>query len=744
MPQVERYGSGQFNTMLEQRDHDDKFISDIIQFGAKFDKDIADFIRDDIMTGNTATIRNHYKKLDKVDFYKPLLYDGTLFPDGPGGSEIVDHTLFGMSPIKDDYSTAQGAAGYHGLADGDDHKEATIDALDSLNMDAMDVAAKVLEPEAIGAIGSTEFKPYQKAWDDSPTLQAEYPTIEQYHSYLVNAHQQQVEGMDTVTDAFVGLCVTGDSLAEYNTVALYYTLSHIFPLITYNGQNYEDIENFPAQSYMYEFVSGYFHTVNGWHGWSHIIREGIVENDFDDGSVKYYRAKSNYEFYTGDEAKIDMSDGDPIVEILQPNVLEENNWSDAKLRNRANGLLEIHVQLPRRNGVNVYGEIRIWDYGTLHAITADGGDFVALLSTMEGLGGSSNPSLGIPSQSTLTVPDEATAIGQVENADPNYSYTMNTDWGDGGGFSVDDQGNITSVNPLDYATANVYWIRITIDDYLTEGSSETTQTITINVENTNSEPEPPERIPPSDIDVTDSGPNLVFFPLEYEAAREIPFFKRERFLRESVQLCIYNVEEVELEWYQTTAFKVAIFVVALIIALYTGYVDGMYIAMTMGEAIITTAFELVMTGLVLQAIGAVASNLGFEELAIIILIAGAIYTSTIDFEMSFKVLSDVANMAMEATNTLIKSYWSDKMKELEDKMRELQEKMKAAELELEELIEAAGGIMRSDSADWITYASSLVTAEATSSTMDRTTNVDNAIINDVGDNTDVSRQLFIY
>ena len=70
--------------------------------------------------------------------------------------------------------------------------------------------------------------------------------------------------------------------------------------------------------------------------------------------------------------------------------------------------------------------------------------------------------------------------------------------------------------------------------------------------------------------------------------------------------------------------------------------------------------------------------------------------------------------------------------------------MKAAELELEELIEAAGGTMRSDSADWITYASSLVTAEATSSTMDRTTNVDNAIINDVGENTDVSRQLFIY
>jgi len=432
------------------------------------------------------------------------------------------------------------------------------------------------------------------------------------------------------------------------------------------------------------------------------------------------------------------------VEILQPNVLEENDWSDARLRNRANGLLEIHVQLPRRNGVNVYGEIRIWDYGTLHAITADSGDFVALLSTMEGLGGSSNPSLGIPSQSTLTVPDEATAIGQVDNADPNYSYTMNTDWGDGGGFSVDDQGNITSVNPLNYATAKVYWIRITIDDYLTEGSSETTQTITINVENTNSDPEPPERIPPSDIDVTDSGPNLVFFPLEYEATREIPFFKRERFLRESVQLCIYNVEEVELEWYQTTAFKVAIFVVALIIALYTGYIEGAYALMTMGEAVVTTAFELVMTGLVLQAIGAVASNLGFEELAVIILIAGAIYANTIDFEMSFKVLSDVANMAMEATNTLIKSYWSEKMKELEDKMRELQEKMKAAELELEELIEAAGGIMRSDSADWITYASSLVTAEATSSTMDRTTNVDNAIINDVGENTDVSRQLFIY
>ncbi len=738
----EYYGNAQFQTMLEQRLHDDKFVSEAIITGSAMDLGLSDFIEGDITTGNTATLRRHYKKSVQLPVYRPTIINGTVFPAANMYHGIIDdHTFFPMSPVKDDYSTAQGTTGYHGLPKTDPRRIATVEILDSLKMDSMDVAEKLLNPPPVGAVGSPEFHDYEKAWRQSDSLQEQYPTIEQYHAQIVADLQEQETGMTDVTDVFIGLYATGATLGEINIVAMYYTMEHLYPLITYNGANYENIPDLPAQSYMFEFISKNFVTLNGWHGWSHIIRQGLVVNKFDkDGSVKWYKRKANYRFVKGVSARVDMTDGDPIVQILQPNILEENYWRDAKLRDRGLGLLEIQVQLPDQNGVRVYGEIRIWDYGTLHSITANDGHVVSLSATMEGTTGSMP---GVGGEETLTPTDGATTIGVVNGGDINYSYTM-TNWGDSGGFDVDSSGVVTSVNPMDYATAKIYWIQIEVDDYMTGGTDSAIITVTVEVQNTNSEPEPPERLPPGNIDdAAKFGPNLLFFPFEYKATKKVPFFKRERLLRESTTIILYTVNEVNLEWYEKTWFKVVLFIVLVLIAIFFPGLSWAGWSAFSAEAVVTAVVQIAVTQVLMQGLLNAIDN---PYIAFIVQVAALLLVGKVSGNINLSNLkfADVASIGLEATGTAVKKYYAQQIKELKEEYDDIAETLNKYEQEIDDFIENNGLQMRDDASDWVIFTTQTAVTETTDSSLNRTTNVDNAIIDDVDDMVDVTQFLKLY
>jgi len=131
----------------------------------------------------------------------------------------------------------------------------------------------------------------------------------------------------------------------------------------------------------------------------------------------------------------------------------------------------------------------------------------------------------------VSVPDGATDIYtmQIDYGVNNASYRI-VDGPDSGAFTIDNDGKITSIGPMDYATAKVWYIIVEIMDI---DSNTGYQYIQINVENTNNVPEPPDKTKP-DIDDKENGMDLVFFPLEYKATKKVPIFKRERFIREAV------------------------------------------------------------------------------------------------------------------------------------------------------------------------------------------------------------------
>ncbi len=726
MATYEYFGSAQFNQILEQRDHDDTFVSEVIQMGNIFNKDIGEFISDDLMMGNTATIRKHYRRQEGTR-QKPIIFNGTTETTMHG--TITDHTYFGMSPIKDDYSTFLGAAGYHGLPETDPQRIDTETVLDALKMDAMEMAENILEPEPIGAVGSAEFRKYQKMWDDSPSLQATYPTVAAYQQQLVKDHQAQQTGLNDLSDAFIGLFATGSTIQEYNAVAIYHTVAHIFPQITVNPTTNHALKEFPSQRYLMQYNSGEFVAVCGWEGFTHVIRQGVVKNKFDGATVKKYRAKATHRMVYGTAASPTLAGPDPIIRTVYDTLPSS---PAVGLGAAATGMLEIQVQLPDEGGVPVYGEIRIWDYGTMHAFTGNTGHISTILGTMSRGGSNAIGDTNIVNSggSDFTVDDGATAIGTigVSASANNYTYIMGTD-GDAALFSVDSNGVITANAPLDYSVGKVYYFTVEVMDL--EGFSDYAH-VKVSVNNINNKPEPPVKDSPDES--ADAGSDLIFFPLEYEASREIPIFKRERFLRESTQLAIYSQQKKKVEWYESGWFQVVLFAVAVIISI---WVPGTGIVLTgLFETVVTAAVTIAITGAVASAVLNMIDN---PLLAAVLAVAIMAYTGKLD--MGNLQFSQIASLAMEGTNTYVEKYWAEKMQELKQKMEDFEEQMKAIDADMDALIELAGGVMRSDSADWITYSSSVGNIESTDDMINRTLNVKNAIINRIDSTIDIKYNL---
>ena len=312
------YGAAQFQGMLEQRHHDDSFFMETIMINNELDLDIADSIRTDTIGGNTATLRSHYKSFaKKAPDYAPIIYDGVDVPDAPFHGEIpsTEHTLYGMVPIKDDYSFQQGVTGYHLLPDDDSRRIQTEEALDALKMSSDDVMESILEPKPVGAVGSPEFSDYEREWNNNPDLQATYPTIESYQAALSADYAAQQTQIADLTDIYIGIYATGGTLAETNRNAIYFTMANILPKITFNGLTYSSPhDDLPPLSYVYQYVSGHFNATCGWHGWSYVIREGIVQNEFDSTiATSAKRGKSSHRIVlNAGEAQIEYA-GSPCA-----------------------------------------------------------------------------------------------------------------------------------------------------------------------------------------------------------------------------------------------------------------------------------------------------------------------------------------------------------------------------------------------------------------------------------------------
>ena len=646
------YGSAQFQQMQEQRDHDDKFITEIIRLGSSFNKDIGEFMVDDILQGNTHTITSHYKKGTKETIYETTLLDGVSI--GEHGSFIEDHTLYGQIPVKNDYSTFNGYESYAELPDDDYRKKRTNDALKTLNMDWEEITKKIVKPDDIGPIYNEkgdvtkDFLPYYKNWKNSDSLQEKYPTIESYHASLTDDLTEQRRSIPDISDIFIGMAVTGETFGIANVVALYFTLGDkILPFLTKHKKSQDGYEGFPPLTYSFEYGSGYFEgthlpdfiTVCGCSGFTHVIRNGIVKNEFDDGEPKWKKLKSNWEMYRPTDINT-VGEKDPDSPIFEnknihytetiPSLDEGDSIAETLYNNEdtdASSVIIIQVQLT----VDTYGEIRLYDYGTSHALTGNSGKLSIITGTVFG--------------NENDIPDN-----------PNQK--------------------------------------------------------------------------------TNFGLPLVWFPLSYKACKEVPFFQRERLLRETVLLSIYAQKKIKVKWYQKGWFKVVLFIVSIILAIVTG--PGGFAALASFQTIVTTAFELAIINIVAYVVMNMIDN---PVLLLVLMVIISAYNFQTGFTFDTSGLFDSAialvTKVMNAAGMAINKYYQNKLEELKEEIEEFKHDAAYAENQLEQLIEEAGGIIRSDYSDLTTYLASLAPNEGVENFFGRTLDSGFAIINSIDDQVDV-------
>lgn len=81
--------------------------------------------------------------------------------------------------------------------------------------------------------------------------------------------------------------------------------------------------------------------------------------------------------------------------------------------------------------------------------------------------------------------------------------------------------------------------------------------------------------------------DVLLYPLNYEAMEKVPFFMKERLMRETMMFNVGAIEMQKLKWYQSTWFKVVMIIVALVISYFyppfalTGFQNVLLTAVTM-------------------------------------------------------------------------------------------------------------------------------------------------------------------
>lgn len=747
MAEYKYYPSAQFQTMLERRHHDDSFLGETLLLTQAADIDVADFMREDILNGNTHTVSSAYRRIKDDSRLKTQLFNGTR-SEGAGlfHNVIEDHTMYPCVPIKDDHSDG---AGYHEMASDDPRRRDTERALKAMNMRLEDIGPAVLEPEDIPAIGTQGFKVYKDVYESTPELQEEFATLEDYRNDLVEDLGKQRKDIKDISDVTVSIFALGSTLDETNVIALYHTMAHIYPQITYNGAQAKPIKNFPPTNYMMEFQSGDFIAACGWKSWSHIIRKGIVSNKFDipGEEVRWKKAKGTHDFFWEKDVLKNHTDGDPIHQILQNNEQEVPGWDDVPLFEDqetpppTKGMLQVQVQLqPLPDGTHVYGEIRVWGYGTFHAITDNDNQQRYLLATIadgrEGYEGDGETEIVSPTN--ITVDDGATYIGKAEFTDDGnggfYEFSFAQDGNDEDYFTIDQQGRINAKAPLSYAVKDTYYFRVSIETRNIANQPVFNYTeYKVTVANTNNLPAPPFTEDPFENKNTrDKGFTLILFPLEMKAAKEVPFFRRERFLREAVVLGIYSTKKVKIKWYEKGWFKIALFVIAVFLSWVT---SGASLKL---YAIITAVKTVVINMIIAYAIGLLINGMiDSPLLAAIITVIMIAYGAPGTFNIANLNLGDMASLGMKAGEAYASKYLNNKMEDIKFEMEQFAKEMGELTSEIEEMFEQFGEHARQDAAGFIRFIVSLAQVETPEAFDERTLNVDTAIIDTVDDSLNV-------
>jgi len=728
MASYENFPSAVYQQLVPQRPHKDSYMTEVAVVAGEANIDIADLMLQDIKTGNTATLRSAYKFSERNPSFTTRAYNGN-HGAGIGGQLIPGTTLMGGCPVKDDYSSKTNKSdGYLALPASDPRRKEVVRFMKAHDLKLEDMDEALINPKDIPPILNAngqpnhKFKRYKDAYESSDELKKEHPTLEAYRESLIEDLEQQRKQISDISDIYVTMGVLGSTFSEENAGAVYFTMANIFPKLSYNGKGQRRANN-PPTDYSYEVTFGEdaFGKVSatcGWTSWSHIIRRGVVRNEWDTTTPRMRRHKSNWEIRINADG-IMSSEGDPIVSVLQANIAEGQS---------SDGMLQIQVQLTN----DTYGEIRVWGYGTTHGFTDNSGHWRGVYAslTTEKLPGGSGLSVKSTDVESVTVNDGASTVFSFPYVDHvfNISYKIEAG-GDGSLFTISKHGVITAKAPLDYATKKTYYVKARMVEQNSGLIVETLDVIlTINVLNTNNEAEPPpsgDNPFQDEIDEADNkGSDMVFFPLEYKAMKQIPLFRRERLMRECLVVGVYSNKRVKLKWYQSKAFRWAVFIVGLLLSPFTGGTS-----LTLVQYV-TAVVQLLIQYIIVQVVMNFLSDL--LDIALVVAIINFVYSIyRLDFaNIDFGNLADTALEGMKAANTYEGSKLQKKMDKLMEEMEAFKEKAEKATVEMDKLMEESGTMITEDAIGALKELVALARIENADRSFSRTLDLNTALSTD--------------
>jgi len=296
MAKYEASGSISNQQLTPQRKFTDTYFGEMIMKNQRDGESVADNIRADVLTGNSARIRQYRKTGNRYGiFTAKYVY--------PGSTSYTDSELYPIVSFQDNANLGAGREQpYETLPHDDLQYKSRKKTLKRLGMDFKETSRQIFS--WIPALGSMEWNvTYGNQWKKTPSLQSrfateflywedmqldinipamntpewndysrvwkskkkecakkaadssyelldgdqdfcnDYPTEQSYHDSLVSDKLEAGKSVRNITDVHFGLFATAKTLKEANIAALYYTLAPILKHLTMSKNTIEENTN---------------------------------------------------------------------------------------------------------------------------------------------------------------------------------------------------------------------------------------------------------------------------------------------------------------------------------------------------------------------------------------------------------------------------------------------------------------------------------------------------------------------
>lgn len=649
----EANGSTSISQLGQQRHHDDTYIGDLIISNLYTEKNIAANIRDEITIGTTAFVRRYHRKGYDEGFKSTLSYDGTT-------EENIE--LLPVVSIKDagNAESVGSFMGFHPMEipyyknpDTSEMLKKRIRVIDNLGADFVELSKGIFEPTPVPVFESAEWnRDFGRMYKDAVKLCAKNKAPDDIKE--ICKHATEKDYYDDMVDNQEKQKKSTDDITDVN-------VGFFVGMKTLDQAN----------------ASALFMTLQP------LMNNLKRSNDFQVGTPEWMRATM--------QATYGVSGPDKTFswKLTAGSLIITYSMADYSYVRRQGT-----VKYGWETGLKRRKKKASWKIVTFDELTND------------------DPIIDVIVESSMQqIKDEEIAEQGQQDQDQSDWEADNPgqDYDDSGDWGTYDQGSDMvlelRMQDLPDALGNPTYLEMRLIGLAAEHTvsvlrdTEHGKGFTVAVRGTL-----------QDYD-SEEYEDIIIFPISKYAFDEMPTFMRERFTREALCMIVDGVTVQEVKWYQKGWFKIFMFIVAVVLSVFTsGQSFTVYNLMM-------AAIKMAITAVVATYIMSLIEN---PMLAALLIVVIAVFTGTVKFDN----LLSMATLAVEATGTYIQKQFAQEMLKLQQEAEDLQKDINKAKKEMEEIEEATGLNKKDDSAMMLWLATLPPTDEDADGWYNRVLNTD--------------------